>query len=418
MKSANDQWLAIPEEFRAQLIQNVWCGKCKDAVTIRDYTTHNDLYGIYLEGKCATCGADVVRVIEDESKLMGNRPVKSEPMTTPRIMDVWNELFEEANKFNKLQCWIWMDGGDLFAVQNPDSGEIGYCSVMGALGEVFGMAVYLGEEGLESMRKIQSDDLPPEEVMYTQKCLLISFEDRAELDKKDLALIKQSGLKFRGANAWPQFRYHEPGYFPWYLNEEQARFATLVLQQAADVAARYRMDRRLLMPPNKDEILVRIPSVPSIGGEIQWSDQWVKPKAYVQHEPKTAMNDQLLLKRVKNKAIPKRGAWEVDYFYAPMPVEGPDKPFYPRMCMWVDSESGQILNFHMAQNGDYRQEFLSKFLQMIESMNIKPHKLFVKRSDVRNCFESTARIIDVRIEQDSSLPNLDEAKESMFDHLL
>ncbi|MGA2400429.1 MAG: hypothetical protein ABSG91_01845, partial [Syntrophobacteraceae bacterium] len=31
---------------------------------------------------------------------------------------------------------------DVHAVQNPENSEIGYCSIMGALGEMLGLAVY------------------------------------------------------------------------------------------------------------------------------------------------------------------------------------------------------------------------------------------------------------------------------------
>jgi hypothetical protein len=38
----------------------------------------------------------------------------------------------------------WMTEGDVFGVQDPDTGELGFVSVMGMLGEHYAVSVYLG----------------------------------------------------------------------------------------------------------------------------------------------------------------------------------------------------------------------------------------------------------------------------------
>lgn len=61
--------------------------------------------------------------------------------------EVWQELYGAARDFRNVECWDWMSDSDIFGFLNPESGEIGYCCVLGAFGEVFGLVVYLGTEG-------------------------------------------------------------------------------------------------------------------------------------------------------------------------------------------------------------------------------------------------------------------------------
>ncbi len=113
----------------------------------------------------------------------------------------WNKLYTAAIELKEIGPWDWMSDSDLVGVKNPQNGEIGYCSVLGALGEFLGLAVYLGLEGLEVCERIRSGDIAPQdpEVDFVQKCLLASFQDRKSLEKKDLDVIRQLGLKFRGS---------------------------------------------------------------------------------------------------------------------------------------------------------------------------------------------------------------------------
>ena len=144
----------------------------------------------------------------------------------------WAALFDAAIAFKELQCWEWMYDRDMFGVQSPETGEIGYCCVMGQLGEVLGLNVYLGPKGFESYRQLQElahqgasgDALGPHALLNTQRCVMASFEDRAELHEQDLRLIKSLGLKFRGKKEWPMFQSYRPGYLPWFLTRSEGRF--------------------------------------------------------------------------------------------------------------------------------------------------------------------------------------------------
>ncbi|MDV7396592.1 hypothetical protein RZS08_34670, partial [Arthrospira platensis SPKY1] len=71
---------------------------------------------------------------------------------------IWENLFQAAIDFRDLAPWEWMYDADIFGVEDPETGEIGWCSVMGAAGEVFSLTVYPGEEGFYSFDRLASID--------------------------------------------------------------------------------------------------------------------------------------------------------------------------------------------------------------------------------------------------------------------
>ena len=110
----------------------------------------------------------------------------------PPSIQEWKDLYEAAIEFKKIKPWNWMWDTDIFGVQNPITGETGYCCVMGGAGEHFALAVYLGSEGLNGYLKLQSKKNYPslEDMLNFQKLLMASFEDREYLQKEDFQLIK------------------------------------------------------------------------------------------------------------------------------------------------------------------------------------------------------------------------------------
>jgi len=204
-------------------------------------------------------------------------------------------------------------------VKNPEDGEIGYCCVVGALGEFLGLIVYLGTEGLESFLKIQASESPEEDLLSTAKCLVASFEDRKFLQEADHEVIKRLGLKCRGAKSWPLFRSYEPGYYPWYLNQSQVHFLTHALRQATEVSLRMKLNDNLLLNSKKAQYLVRIPE--RSGSDLHWRDEWLSPAPLGRTKDEAPVPDEIRLQRIKKRGLKPAGIWEVDFFQFPMPIQ-------------------------------------------------------------------------------------------------
>jgi len=330
---------------------------------------------------------------------------------------VWRELYAAAANINKLAPWEWMYDADIFGVQNPVNGEIAYCCILGGLGEVFGLVAYLGTEGLESYYKLSEQKEPVFELFCHQKCLSITFDRRESLVKQELKLIKELELKFHGRNAWPVFRSYLPGYFPWYFTVEEAEFFTLILQQAAQVAERFLHDPDLLDPRRANYYFVRVPE--KAGNDLIWQDAYLKPEPLARKRLSGGRVDEKRLQELKSK-LKIRGAWEADYFYAPLPAresKGPEKPFFPILMFFIDHNSSLIFHNNITSMENMVGDFRAAVLDAMEKTKAIPKEILVIKKEAREILEPVAAKLKIRLKLVKKLRNVSEVKSVFYNFL-
>ena len=332
----------------------------------------------------------------------------------PSIQE-WGDLYAAAIEFKKIECWNWMWDTDLFGVRNPVNGEIGYCCVMGGAGEHFALAVYLGSEGLNGYLSLQSGKNYPslEDMLSLQKLLMASFEDRRYLQKEDFQLIKKFGLRFSGPNSWPLFRSYQPGYYPWYLTNEEARYLTLCLWQTIDVSRRFKDDSEMLTSPTENHYLVRVPKKNETG--LSWRDEWIEPLPFKKEEIIVEPIDRDRLEKIKRRIPNGQGVWEIDFFYLPEAVkEKGRRPFYPYVTLWVEHDSGFILKHYLAKPAECISEFQGQFLKLAENYKYLPQEILVKKEETFKLLKPITSELGINLRRVKKLEMLEEAKESMF----
>ncbi|WP_028544651.1 DUF7309 domain-containing protein [Paenibacillus taiwanensis] len=325
----------------------------------------------------------------------------------------WVRLYETASAYKKMASWKWMSGNHIFGVRNPENGEMGYCSIMGSDESLFGLAVFRGGEGLESLHDMLLERDERYAWLHRQKCIMVTFEDRTDLEKQDLAQIKELGQRFRGRKTWPMFRIFDPGLVPWTLDQEQVRYLTVALEQAMDLAGRAKKNEAVLTAPRSGQVLVRS----NENGE--WQDVWMDPEFVLKRPVKAECEDQALLNDLMARFPNKKGQWETEFFFAPVAVKGEgDRPYYPRLCLWVDRATRSAVGFHLAYDDNYEQEFLKHFLQLVEEKGARPQKLIIRTNDTVDLFEKTAQRMKIRIEREPRLAYLEEARDDLFEYFM
>lgn len=342
---------------------------------------------------------------------------KSEQKSTEQEVELtaeqklWARLYEAASAFKKQASWEWMPENVIFGVSNPEDGEVGYCTIMNGTDYLFGLALFRGGEGLESLNSMMLDNHEQNAWLHRQKCIMVTFEDRTDLEKRDLAQIKELGFRFRGRNAWPMFRAYDPGFVPWTLDEKQVSFLAIALEQAIDLSARVKKDNEVMIAPQSGQVLVRTPD------NKKWVDRWMDPDFVLERPVKVEIEDRDRLNDVMNRFPNKKGQWETEFFYAPVAVKGEgERPYYPRLCLWVDRTTRAAVGFHVAYDDNFEQEFLNHFLQLIEEQGVRPQKLIIRTNECVDLFEKTAQRLKIRIERESHLAYLEEARGDLFDY--
>jgi hypothetical protein len=335
--------------------------------------------------------------------------------TSPTLEEM-RSLYEAAIRFQALQPWIWLEDSDLFGVQDPVSGEVGYCCIMGMAGEHFALAVYLGSEGLAGYLELATGQVPrdPVAVLATQKCLMASFEDRGQLSKADLQTIRDLGLKFRGRHAWPQFRSYRPGYEPWYLTRGEALFLTLALEQAIDVAARCKEEPDLLTPARPGLFLVRVPERRADGWE--WHDAWRAPDPRRPSAVEGPPIDEERLQKVRETAARVRDTWEADVFYFPQAVKDKEdeRPYYPQAIFCVDQRSGLVLMMELVREDLLAATLVEQFLQLLERLRQAPREVQVRRQEAYDLLAPAASRLGIRLKTVRRLKAADAMREMLF----
>ena len=261
----------------------------------------------------------------------------------PPSLEQWQRLYELMGELRDLAPWEYMYEDNIFGVQFPETGNLGFVSVMGSLGEHFAIAVYMGKKGLEGFLTMQrmGHKLAPDIVLQVPQ-LQAAFENREMITPEDRKIIKQLDLKFRGKNAWPQFRSYRPGCFPWYLEKEEAQMLIHGLEQLMNVAPRFKKDPAMLEPSEQDgKLLVR----------VQENGKWVDGPQELKFPAEPPLQLRMNMDALHElKSMKKQNATvEVDIQMMEEAVRDKsfDRPYFPFMLMIAEKQSHMILGFDL-----------------------------------------------------------------------
>lgn len=346
------------------------------------------------------------------------------------------DLFEIALEYKKTKLWKQLYDSELFALK-LSNGEIGYCSVMGVLGEHIALALYIGRDGLDSFRKMyEADDAPNElmmrEIMVSQDCIQCSFENKEMLSPKEIEEARQyakaKGVTLRGHHAYPQFYRYRLSRYPWPLDdpmEEQLLYEAL--SAAIEIAEKLKTTDKSELGFSEGEPDGRsIPFLEKVNDHYQMSLIKLPPRQKKPH-PSPIIHDEMLIARLAKKRKP-RLTWACEVIMLPYPVtnegegdmlksELKNAPYFPYMLLIVDCNSGMIIQTNLIYDYDqHAEEMLAELTRIMDDHGV-PSEILVRDDRTKKLISALAKQIGIKVTKCDDLPFLDEIEEELIDQM-
>jgi len=343
-----------------------------------------------------------------QEELLGEEPPSLATMQT--LYDLATDLFAR-------HPWNLVAEDELVLVEEGTSRELCFCSVMGALGQVRALQVYLGPEGYRFFKKLQSGEaMTAGEFFAAQHSVYVEFVRLRELTAPDRKLLEVMGHPLKRGTLAPIFRSIRPGYHPWYVTEGEARILA-ECQRALITICDLLQANPDLHYWDKENVYPMLSRQGEEGNEQEYRIRLVDAPSFTVPMPNLLTLDEARIERIRNCRYPSQGVLEVDHFYgAGMIGERNQRKACFRMGLAIDANCGLAYPPEVSLPASSTGDVLTRVvLQAIESAGALPRELHVRSSEFKALLDPLAQALGFSVKVMKSLPALDFAKRQLLE---
>ena len=323
-------------------------------------------------------------------------------------------LYGLASDLYGLRPWRFLDEDNLIVVRDSVSGELCYCSVMGALGEVLSMHAYIGAEGLRQFRKMEAEEIAdPGEFFASTHCVYVEFVPRAGLQRQDRELLATLGHPQGRGLASPIFRTMRPGFLPWFVTEDEARMMAECIRAVIVVCSAVASQKsvKFWQHANIYPMVTRFE-----GAEPRYHVEMFQsiPPSEPSVAPVRLAEETLLAIRRQDYAV--RGVMELDITYSGAAIgKKGERNSCVAIAMAVDAESGMVLAPEVADSSVAAGDTIAKvFLKAIQTSRTLPREVRVRSQKLKDCLTPLMEFLGVAVRVANRLPASDEARSHLL----
>lgn len=373
-----------------------------------------------LRWRCGACG-DAEEVLGWSALLRGleasarNFPAPERHARRVDPKDPWAELYLAVVGFRDLAPWRWMDDEQVFGVEDPATGEIAWCCVLGGAGEIEGLVAYLGDAGFDQWRRMQAGAYRQDESLFGQDALVLTFGDRESLSPEERDDLKSRGVPCRGRRAWPSLESHQFGRLPRSLDDAEVTRLAHTIDQSLTIAARAGDGERLTGPDADGRFLVRRLLRAGKPGR-DWFEERVDPPRAIERRP--ADFDGPAVERLARTLPRPEGTWEIDVIPVPSPVEQSGREaFVPSSFLAIERGTEQVVHTDLQRPSDLLTQAQSGLLQAVSMISRRPSTVCVRRPWVSDGVGRVADALGIRVELCEELELLEAAVKHMHEYV-
>lgn len=331
---------------------------------------------------------------------------------------LWHEVLMETKKLYDIEPWRKITDDQVYVIYDDIHDEHYFCSILGKAREVFGLSVYIGFEGMLSLLDSFEGEKTPEEIMKHQHSLLISFENREDLEKEQYDIIKRHQVTFRGKKAWPSFVSFTPGYYPWNVHADNLRQLLFVLKTTLDMLVTtkdyeqmpYILEDKIFHVRHRENSYeMNVMNVHDLMEQLE--RKYIADKVYP---------SEIELKRVTKKLYrPLQQIVEFKGTYIDIPIqeEVDVRPIFPSLVIAADHERGNVYHHAMSPKPLNEEQLQRELLFLLEELGGRPAMLLM---DERTYYyvEPLVQVLNITVDIEEHLPAVDFMFQEMFTTLM
>lgn len=339
------------------------------------------------------------------------------PGENPPSFSELQKLYGLATELFALRPWQLLDDSQLTLIQAGPGGERCYCSVMGALGEVYAIHAYIGPESYRLLCDIQAGYIAePGEFFARQRSVYVEFVPRRELERQDRELLAWLHHPQGRGMLSPIFRACRPGFYPWFVNAEEARSLTECIRATIEVCSAV-VGGKGKKFWKRDGVLPMV--VEEMGNEPRYRIDLVK--AGLPEEPRLppAQADQEKLAQLRGRDYPVRGVMELDHILSGAPIgKTNERKSCTSIALAVDARTGIVYAPSVTDSRVPPGDSLARvFIDAVQSNRAFPQEVRVRTQRLGNCLAPFMESFGVTVRVSPQLPAADEARAHLLTFL-
>lgn len=323
----------------------------------------------------------------------------------------FRSIYTSAIILARLAPWDWMDDTQVFGVEDPLTGIIGWCVVLGGSEQVFGLNVFMGDRGYSHLMEIMAGGMSTNPNLAVEMdALVLHYNDKKETSDEEALAFRDAAsakrLMVGGRRRWPWARRFEPWRYPRAVTEEECRFLSEVVGQVYDVARRLAAKPDMKLSCRDGRLLVRVRH--GRDGDA-WIDSWESPGIWVRSTVE-ASPDADRLQGILGQSKRSTDIWEVDTFPLSALVQEAGAIYYPRAVLVMNKTSRMILHAGVLKPEERNwNPVMDTILESMERNGSVPSVLRVRNADLYSILKPLRATLGIRVRQVDSMPLMDSA---------
>lgn len=248
----------------------------------------------------------------------------------------YKQLINITNEIIEIEPWEYISDEKIFAIKDPSSEEVYYCSILGNSEIEYGVNFFVGQKGYFSILSLFGE-LPAFDLAGKMELLSLNFSEEKYLSPEELKIIEENDYKYQEPLGYCQFRSKKAGCNFEMPSEEEIDILTVLLTQVIEMTKEFKdTPEELFRDDGKYYIRQMI--------DQEWETGLFEPELTFE---KLQVNE-LFNYSFRKKYTKKHLSWEVGFLYFDELIEDEEgNLFFPAMLLIADQETELIINEHV-----------------------------------------------------------------------